>query len=61
LEGQGPRDIQNTSNYNQKLKSFVQDELDLCKIDRANHPIEVVSDNVETYFKDNLIRRFDQI
>ena len=39
----------------------MQDELDYCKVDNANHNIEVVATNIEKYFKDSLIRRFDQI
>lgn len=61
MEGQGPVDVRKTKNYNQKLTSFIQDELDFCKIDHMNHSINVVSNNVENYFKQNLIRRFDQI
>lgn len=60
-EGQGPRDVQTTSIYNAKLTNLVQEQLDFCKIDRATHNIETVSSEVETFFKDNLIRRFDQI
>lgn len=61
IEGSGPKDIGLISNYNQKLRGFIQDELDMCKVDRKDHGIDVVSGNVEKYFKDNLIRRFDQI
>lgn len=61
LEGQGPQDTKMTKNYNQKFTQFVQDELDFAKIDRMNHGINTVAENVETHFKDNLIRRFDQI
>ena len=60
-EGEGPRDANLSYNYNQKFTTMVQDELDLCKVDNMNHGIEVVSDNIENYFKENLIRRFDQI
>lgn len=60
-EGQGPRDAKNSQNYNQKLTAFVQDELDTCKDDHVSHSMEVVADNIEGYFKENLIRRFDQI
>lgn len=61
LEGEGPSDAANSQNYNQKLTNFIQDELDYCKVDNANHSIEVVATNIEKYFKDSLIRRFDQI
>lgn len=61
LEGEGPSDASNSQNYNQKLTNFIQDELDYCKVDNANHNIEVVATNIEKYFKDSLIRRFDQI
>ena len=61
LEGEGPSDAANSQNYNQKLTTFIQDELDYCKVDNANHNIEVVASNIEKYFKDSLIRRFDQI
>lgn len=58
-EGSGPRDVQNSQIYNEKLTSFVQEHLDYCKIDRVNHSIETVSSEVENYYKENLIRRFD--
>ena len=60
-EGQGPRDAQISQNYNQKLCNFIQDELDHCKVNHANHGIEEVTDAIEGYFKENLMRRFDQI
>ena len=60
-EGEGPTDFANSKNYNQRLTEFIQDELDFCKIDNQRHTIEVVADNVEAHFKENLIRRFDQI
>jgi hypothetical protein len=49
----------NSKNYNQKLTNFIQDELDRCKVDHINNNMEKVSDNIEGYFKENLIRRFD--
>lgn len=58
-EGKGPRDVQNSKIYNEKLTSFIQEQLDFCKIDRASHNIDSVSSNVESHFKENLIRRFD--
>ena len=58
-EGEGPRDANLSQNYNQKFTTMVQDELDLCKVDNMHHGIEIVSDNIENYFKENLIRRFD--
>lgn len=39
----------------------MQEELDLCKIDNVSHNIETASTEVEDFFKENLIRRFDQI
>jgi hypothetical protein len=39
----------------------MQDELDKCKVDHLNNNMEVVANNIEGYFKENLIRRFDQI
>ena len=43
------------------MTTFVQEELDACKDDHVNHSMEVVADDIEGYFKENLIRRFDQI
>ena len=60
-EGQGPRDAQISQNYNQKLCGYIQDELDHCKVNHSNHGIEEVTDAIEGYFKENLMRRFDQI
>jgi hypothetical protein len=61
VEGAGPRDAKNSKNFNQKMITFVQDELDMCKDDHQNHSMEVVADNIEGYFKESLITRFDQI
>lgn len=59
MDGEGPRDVNMSKNYNQKLTGFIQDELDKCKVDHYNNNMETVSDNIEGYFKENLIRRFD--
>lgn len=59
LEGEGPADANNSHNYNQKFKNFIQDELDHCKVDHKNHGMEAVAENIEKYFKASLIRRFD--
>ena len=59
LEGEGPADAGNSQNYNLKLTTFIQDELDYCKVDNANHNIDVVATNIEKYFKDSLVRRVE--
>lgn len=61
MEGEGPRDFNTSQNYNQKLTNYIQDELDRCKVDHVNNNMETVADNIEGYYKENLIRRFDQI
>ena len=57
-EGEGPSDFNNSQIYNQGFTEFVQEQLDLAKVDR-HFGIDSVSENIEGIFKENLIRRFD--
>lgn len=52
----GPGDVSNPSNYNQKLRNFMQDSLDECEEDPHRFP-----GMVEDYYKENLIKRYNLI
>jgi hypothetical protein len=59
-EGEGPTDFKNSANYNQRFKEYMQAQLDFCKVD-PHYGIEDTAENVEAFFKEKLIRMFDQI
>lgn len=52
----GPKDVSNPSNYNQKLRNFMEDTLDDCEDEPHKFPIKV-----ENYFKENLMKRYNLI
>ena len=53
---QGPTDVKNPKNYNQKLTTFLEDSLDDCEDEPQLFP-----GMVEAYFKDNLLKRYNLI
>ena len=48
--------MHNPRNYNQKLRSFVHDQLDECENKPERFPFMV-----ETYFQENLLKRYNLI
>lgn len=52
----GPRDVNNPSNYNQKLRNFMEDALDDCEDDPQKFPGQV-----ENFFQENLLKRYNLI
>ena len=52
----GPTDVQKPSNYNQKLRLFMEDALDVSEQNPQQFP-----HIVEGYFKENLLKRYNLI
>ena len=53
---QGPTDVKNPKNYNQRLTAFMEDTLDECEDNPQRFP-----GMVEGYFKENLLKRYNLI
>jgi hypothetical protein len=55
-EGKGPSAVHNPKHYNQKFSKFVEDSLYECESTPTEFPYLV-----ESYFQENLLRRFNMI
>lgn len=55
-EGKGPRCFHEPKNYNQRFSQFIEDSLYECEDRPTNFP-----HLVESYFQENLLRRFNMI
>jgi hypothetical protein len=55
-EGEGPRAVHEPVHYNQKFSRFIEDSLYVC----ADNPPQFPH-LVESYFQENLLRRFQMI
>ena len=54
--GRGPSSVQNPKNYNQKLTNFIEESL--FESEDRPHRFPLL---VETYFQENLLKRFNLI
>jgi len=55
-ESRGPKDVNDPKNYNQKLRTFMEEALDEAEDEPAKFPLLV-----EGYFKENLLKRYNLI
>ena len=55
-EGKGPRCFHEPQNYNQRFSQYIEDSLYECEDRPTNFPLFV-----ESYFQENLLRRFNMI